>query len=192
MLKSLEAHLWPWQFDDDKYPDAHILSIAYNASLMKTKTGGRFDLYIIAENIISDLLGANVGEEPNCPIVLVGHSFGGLVVKELCFQAHKRGSMGSSKHQNFLENIQGIFFYSTPHHGISREISEYFVSKTNEPLLEYVDILSTSAARLHEDFERLRRQRAWGTAGVGEGSPTKLVGTFCPDYIQWNTDVSVV
>ncbi|CAM6100453.1 unnamed protein product [Calypogeia fissa] len=166
--------LQTWLVADDKYPDAHILSVAYYASLLKSGNGGSFDLYIIGENIVSDLLEANVGVERRCPIILVGHSFGGLVVKEVCSQVHKRASMGSVKHKTFLENITGVFFYSTPHRGISRQISEHFLSRTNQPLLKYVEILSTSAARLHEDFERLQKQCSWKTAGVGEGSPTEL------------------
>ncbi|CAM6114803.1 unnamed protein product [Calypogeia fissa] len=166
--------LQTWLVGDDKYPDAHILSVGYNASLLKSGNGGSFDLYIIGENIVSDLLEATVGVERRCPIILVGHSFGGLVVKEVCSQVHKRASMGSVKHKTFLENINGVFFYSTPHRGISREISEHFLSRTNQQLLKYVEILSTSAARLHEDFERLQKQCSWKTAGVGEGSPTEL------------------
>ncbi|CAM6100455.1 unnamed protein product [Calypogeia fissa] len=166
--------LQTWLVADDKYPDAHILSVAYNASLLKSGNGGSFDLYIIGENIVSDLLEANVGVERRCPIILVGHSFGGLVVKEVCSQVHKTASMGSVKHKAFLENINGVFFYSTPHRGISREISEHFLSRTNQQLLKYVEILSTSAARLHQDFERLQKQCSWKTAGVGEGSPTEL------------------
>ncbi|CAM6114805.1 unnamed protein product [Calypogeia fissa] len=166
--------LQTWLVGDDKYPDAHILSVGYNASLLKSGNGGSFDLYIIGENIVSDLLQANVGVERRCPIILVGHSFGGLVVKEVCSQVHKKASMGSVKHKTFLQNINGVFFYSTPHRGISREISEHFLSRTNQQLLKYVEILSTSAARLHEDFERLQKQCSWKTAGVGEGSPTEL------------------
>jgi triacylglycerol esterase/lipase EstA (alpha/beta hydrolase family) len=58
--------------------------------------------------------------------VLIGHSFGGLVIKSLVVKAHQAAlrrpanRLDSSKKEmctNFLANIGGIFFYGVPHTG---------------------------------------------------------------------------
>ncbi len=58
--------------------------------------------------------------------MLIGHSFGGLVIKSLVVKAHQAAlrrpanRLDSSKKEmctNFLANIGGIFFYGVPHTG---------------------------------------------------------------------------
>ncbi len=68
-----------------------------------------------------------------CGFVLVGHCFGGLVIKSLVEEANKRayGRVkneldGQSKRRanNFLKNLKGIVFYAVPHAG--SELESYF------------------------------------------------------------------
>lgn len=44
-------------------------------------------MYITGENLTSDLLDANMGQER--PAVFSGHSFGGLVIKQVCTLKHQ-------------------------------------------------------------------------------------------------------
>jgi hypothetical protein len=50
-------------------------------------------------------------------IVLVGHSFGGLLIKSLTVEASKHASSSCEMCQTFLEHIKGIIFYAVPHSG---------------------------------------------------------------------------
>lgn len=173
-----ESCIWPQTWLVDEFPGAHILAVSYHGGLRTRreakKEDGKVDLYIIAENIMSDLRQAKIGQEAGCPIILVGHSFGGLVIKNLCWHAHTKSSIGSVEDANFLKNVKGIFFYSTPHHGITTDLAKRFVIQ--RPLFEYVTTLSADAARMHEEFGKLRNYyRTWETAGLGETLPTKLV-----------------
>jgi pimeloyl-ACP methyl ester carboxylesterase len=70
----------------------------------------------------------------NQKIVLVGHSFGGLVIKSLVLEASRKAKLIDrarnklekkffSNCKNFLENIKGIVFYGVPHSGTS--IAQY-------------------------------------------------------------------
>ncbi|CAM6109739.1 unnamed protein product [Calypogeia fissa] len=164
--------IWPQTWLVEEFPDAHILSVSYHASLMKRRESANIDLFIIAENIMSDLLQANIGQGVGCQVILVGHSFGGLVIKEVCLHAHKKGSVGNSKHESFLKSVKGLFFYSTPHHGIASRLAERFVQQG--PLLEYVKTLGNGAARLNYDFDKLLHFfNNWRTGGVGENLPMK-------------------
>lgn len=164
--------VWPQTWLGDEFPDAHILTISYNARLMKSTEHGNLDLFLTAENLLSDLLLARIGQERDCPVILVGHSFGGLVIKQLCVLAKNKGN---HQHNTFLENLKGLFFYSTPHHGIPfKESLARFVNKSSSPLLVYVETLSALTARLNQDFEDLiKTYDIWRIAGVGENLPTK-------------------
>ncbi len=75
------------------------------------------------------------------PIVLVGYSFGGLVLKSLVVDVHKgisqkvtneydmRRSMDCKR---FLENLKGTIFYGVPHAGGPKELLEYFTWQSQE------------------------------------------------------------
>ncbi|KAI1300890.1 NACHT and WD domain protein [Xylaria venustula] len=96
-------------------------------------------------------------QDPDSPIVMVGHSMGGLVIKKAYILAHQN----SAKHQ-LAERIRCIFFLATPHKG-----SEY-ASVLNRILKisgitgitssrEYITELtkgSISAQLINEDFAR--------------------------------------
>jgi hypothetical protein len=68
------------------------------------------------------------------PLVLVGHSFGGIVIKSLLIEIHKISqqqhcnNLGKSyvkKANAFLKNMLGVAFYAVPHIG-------------SQPLIEYI------------------------------------------------------
>lgn len=177
-----EAHLSTWKSGDDsciwpqtwlaeEFNDAHIFSVSYNVSLMN-RASEHMDVYNIQENLMSDLLQEHIGQEfgARCPVVLVGHSFGGLIIKQLCTYARQKGRQ---EHKDFLNSVSGVFFYATPHHGIRfPKLAEHFV--THGPLLNYVKVLSKTTARLNEDFEELRKEhKTWLMAGIGESLPIK-------------------
>jgi triacylglycerol esterase/lipase EstA (alpha/beta hydrolase family) len=178
-----DGSIWPQTWLVEKFPGARILSVSYNAAVLKGRKKGTFDMFNMGENLATDLLDAKVGQEPCRPVVLVGHSFGGIVIKQLCaYAAGETGALKQNSEKNFeltafLENIRGIFFYSTPHHGIADNIVEQFVAKSS--LQDYVKILSTRTARLNSQFEKLfgqnGRYQKWRIAAVGETLPTNLV-----------------
>jgi len=60
------------------------------------------------------------------PFVLVGHSFGGLVIKALINETKRRSDSAETnaldkkaihKAKEFLQNLKGIVFYAVPHSG---------------------------------------------------------------------------
>ena len=69
------------------------------------------------------------------PIVLVGHSFGGLVIKSLVVEVDKRrtGRVRSALDREalesckkFLGNLKGMVFYGVPHAGGHEHYTEFF------------------------------------------------------------------
>ncbi|KAL2623425.1 hypothetical protein R1flu_003630 [Riccia fluitans] len=164
------------------YPDARIMLLSYDASAKVTNTEGRMSLYAIAEALLEDILIARNGVGRNRPVILIGHSFGGLVIKQLCLYAHRRkGAVDEpSEVIDFLETIRGVFFYSTPHHGFSDEARSLLFSRrcdktlvTNKALLRFVQVLDTDAAILHQDVNDILKTYSWKICGVGEAHPTE-------------------
>lgn len=173
--------VWPQTWLAKEFPKAHILSISYDSSMKTSLEGGRSDLFNLAENLINAICLANIGQGSCRPVILVGHSFGGLVIKKVCVEAHHQHSHDPGSRRNkmlgkFLHNVGlgGIFFYGTPHHGSSlANMATHFL---NGPLLVVAQTLSAEAARLETEFDSVRKKHKIGrTPGVGELLPTKWV-----------------
>ncbi|CAM6092007.1 unnamed protein product [Calypogeia fissa] len=168
--------IWPQTLLVERFCDARILTLAYNAVVMKCQERQSFDMYNMVENLTDDLLEAGIGQNPCCSVVLVGHSFCVYASSQTGFL--EKTSQRGYKLNSLLENIKGVFFYSTPHYGIADNIAEHFVE--NRQLLVYVKTLSTVSSRLNHDFEKLcghsGQYKKWQIAGVGESLPTKLDG----------------
>ncbi|KAL3694796.1 hypothetical protein R1sor_008447 [Riccia sorocarpa] len=163
--------LWPQVWLPQDYPNARITVACYDASINITDSDGRMDLYLIREKLLQEILTGCKEQGRHCPVILVGHSFGGLVIKELCVQAHLKKNRSGCESEAFLERIRGIFFYSTPHSGMKGEIFREVVAiskSANEPLLSFVEALGTDAARLHGEFCFIRDQYNWKIFGLGE------------------------
>jgi len=102
------------------------------------------------------------------PFVLVGHSFGGIVIKSLVIEVHK---ISQQQHCNnleksaiekanvFLKNMLGVAFYAVPHVG-SQPLIQYICkqceinldSKQLAKVLENIDSSISKAADLSNDF----------------------------------------
>ncbi|CAM6129717.1 unnamed protein product [Calypogeia fissa] len=184
---SQEADVVTWRSEDGKelwldwivgkFPKARILCISYGAHAEKTEKEKHLDMYNLTENLLSDLTQAEVGQN-KCPVVLVGHSIGGLVMKELCLSATgmvaRKREMLTKPVQNFLDNLNGLFFYSTPHLGT--RLAEKRNLK-NGCLFEDLEPLTGEAARKREEFNELRVKESWKTYGIVESKDT-VVGKF--------------
>ncbi len=102
-------------------------------------------------------------------IVLVGHSFGGLVIKSLMVQVHKVGKERSLEKKErapckaFQKNVKGIMFYAVPHIGTDKDFKTYLTGCNNIPdlqnserlrrLMRSVDAFNRPMAELSTDFE---------------------------------------
>jgi hypothetical protein len=155
----------------EKIPDARVLTVAYDAHAERNDEHGRTDMYVTTENLLQDLIGASPGGaevgQVGCPVVLVGHCLGGLVMKQLCLCAnHKMGLISEQPIQRFLDSITGLFFYATPHQGTRDADQETMYEKGH--LFTDLRTLNSQAARQNEEFRMLCKKRHWGTSAIGE------------------------
>ena len=63
-----------------------------------------------------NVLGTIDGEIPHeKPIILICHSYGGLLAKQMLRSGHERGS----EYKKLVDRIAGVVFLGTPHNGAS-------------------------------------------------------------------------
>jgi pimeloyl-ACP methyl ester carboxylesterase len=107
-----ESTLWPrWLAED--IDGLAIWSVGYEAAISRLQ-GTAMGLYDRAENILGRLI-----KEPKLEsgrIILIGHSLGGLVIKQL-FQILEREAKNSAAAASLLDRIDKVAFLATPHTG---------------------------------------------------------------------------
>ncbi|KAG6558207.1 hypothetical protein Mapa_000390 [Marchantia paleacea] len=178
-----DAYKRTWMLADDsacwlntllpqEFPNARILSASYDSCVDVLECNGRMDMYLVGENLVQSIIRLG-GMDRSCPVVLVGHCVGGLVLKEVCVRADQMGAMNDCPLMNpcktFLKNMKGAFFYSTSGSGLRAEND----LDNRGPLLRYLSLLNKEATRLNSDFSKLRNRYRWTTFGVSEASETE-------------------
>ena len=107
------THYWPqeWLPKDPAFKDVRILSFGYDSNWIKGKDNclniHHFGISLLGEISTSPYLG-NV----DTPIVLIGHSMGGLVIKEAYMLARQE-----LNYKTLVERFRTIYFLATPHKG---------------------------------------------------------------------------
>jgi hypothetical protein len=112
------------------------------------------------------------------PIVLVGHSFGGLIIKSLVVEIQRYMNQKTSndiesamnaRSKDFYDNLTGVIFYGVPHEGGTKTFSTYFAqicqemgflkkthSITQQSFLRNVQVLDQKMERLSVDFDQTK------------------------------------
>jgi hypothetical protein len=127
---------WPEEWlPQDLNGEIRIFSLSYDASFH----GVHNDVTEIGQNLIQSLVDSEDKQELwGGRIVLIGHSFGGLVIKSLVVEVGKR-KLATTKNEveritkmnctRFLKNLSGIVFYSVPHSGTTPMFRDYYMEQ---------------------------------------------------------------
>ena len=124
-------------------------------------------------------------EDHQNPILLIGHSMGGLIIKQLVIYSAKGIHSKYDHHKeyyNIYQRIKGIVFYGTPHRGshlaniyklitrnkILEPILKYMGYHSN-PAIEDITILNSLLSQLQSEFNVLA-----GTLSMYEHHNVKL------------------
>ncbi|CAM6041631.1 unnamed protein product [Sphagnum compactum] len=137
-----------------------VLSVSFDAN----PQGAHESVEDIGKNLVHSLVNDSryFKADHQQRIVLVGYSFGGLVIKSLVVEAKKttqeccKNGMDRSRRDSckaFLRNLKGIVFYSVPHSGASKDFEKYFTDANNVPFLKSSD-RSQGLTRCISDFNR--------------------------------------
>nr|KAG5695033.1 hypothetical protein BaRGS_015857 [Batillaria attramentaria] len=108
------SQCWPKDWLAEDCPHVRILSLHYNTAL--SMWSGKSDkekstLEARSKELLLKLHHAGVGCRP---VIWVGHSMGGLLIKKMLQLAGQDERYGSMR-----ENTCGLLLYSVPHHGLS-------------------------------------------------------------------------
>ncbi|CAK9229143.1 unnamed protein product [Sphagnum troendelagicum] len=180
----------PADLATQKVNNVRILSLSYDSALL----GANEHVTDIGKNLVESLV--SKGEyEPlwEARIVLVGYSFGGLVVKSLIVEADKRAKarivnlldVGAKRScAKFLENLKGTVFYAVPHTGGGADFKQYFVYQSQRlnhakgekfaksGILKNIEGFNKQMADLSVDFENAA-DPALIIYAFGEGQPVE-------------------
>ncbi|KAH9545574.1 hypothetical protein CY35_12G054900 [Sphagnum magellanicum] len=120
---------------EDLGENVRVLAPSYDSCIVRCgNQGNTDDVSEIGRNILQILVISNrwrLGQRYG--FVMIGHCFGGLVIKSLMEEAQKRSVMTPRNNLDikavafatkFLQNLKGVVFYAVPHLG--SELKSYF------------------------------------------------------------------
>ncbi len=134
--------------------------------------------------------------------MLIGHSFGGLVLKSLVVKAKKMSSIKDPEDfltraavdhaKAFLNNVRGVVFYAVPHVG-SYKFAMYVNSllRCNDTdhalIMENVQPCRRDMEELSVEFEIFLKEKKVNVYAFGEGKPMNVVCICykkCPFFLS--------
>jgi pimeloyl-ACP methyl ester carboxylesterase len=149
-------------------PNARVLTYGYDTHIRHYfgPSVNKCTVYDIAKDFLVALEASRV-HEPYMPILFVGHSLGGIVVKETLRQSKQASQKNLG---TIFESTAGIMFFGTPHGGSDPRnflcnVAEKFFKATGVQVNEQiVNALLPSSERLRElrdEFPSMAVERKW-------------------------------
>ncbi|CAM6017552.1 unnamed protein product [Sphagnum balticum] len=176
--------------------NVRVLAISYDACPTQSEEKGSYDdVSEIGKSILQTLVLSDewrLGRQHG--FVLIGHCFGGLVIKSLVEEARKRARLGNVRNaydrkakasaEMFLKNLKGVVFYAVPHSG-SKNLISYF-SRCNQitiprvvklaGFMQNVQPLQVKMENLSTTFDAIVEEFSINVYAFVEGKPMKDVG----------------
>lgn len=173
---------WPKDWLTVDFPLLRILSVDYQTCISKWSSEcfqekEKNNISKTSRELINKLLLSNVGERP---IIWIGHSMGGLIVKQILADAIESND---EKIKLLALRTSGIVFFSVPHKGseLANKInsaSHIFLPSSDIAQLEKG---SQNLFLLHEKFKSIVSKHNISVLSFGETKPT-----------QWGLSLSVL
>lgn len=174
----------------DDYPNARVLGVNYETNLFEWSSNKNQNcpcekkgtLHNRAEELLHSLAESHVGE--NRPIIWIGHSMGGLILKSIIIQA-----LDSSDEsiRNLAKNTQAILFLGTPHKGSAVAKLKQHIRYILSPTIEVKELEENSSylLNLHENFLNYIKQHKDNVqvVSVSEGVPTIITAFKLPFHV---------
>jgi hypothetical protein len=164
---SYERTLWPkWIGEDTECP---VWLLGYEAASSRWKA----DALALPKQATAVL--DALSNEPGLlegPIILVGHSLGGLVIKTAMRQGMLRGV---ERHEILTRNIRGVAFVGTPHFGsIIATVGAKFHLLRPNPHLDDLSLDNERLEELNHDFRGIHAKLGLKTRTYVEAEPVRL------------------
>lgn len=108
------AYFWPkeWLPGDPDFKNVRIHTFGYHSNWGESKASD-FNVHDFGQNLIEELHNSpTVGRSHDVPIVLIGHSMGGLVIKKAVILSRENPA-----YKTIGDRFHSLYFLATPHRG---------------------------------------------------------------------------
>ncbi|GFO05262.1 serine active site containing 1 [Plakobranchus ocellatus] len=170
---------WPRDWLAKDCPNTRILSIGYHSALFRWGEQCPYEqekrtLESRGRDLLDKLLKAGVGSRP---VIWIGHSMGGLLIKQILDLGEKE-----SKYSSLTSQTKGVMFFSVPHKGSSLVDVMLYAKYLLFPSVEVQEMRTSSEKlyTLHNRFIDSMRDRNIPCLSFGENMKTS-VGHHLPD-----------
>lgn len=144
-----DGKYWPAWLGTD-LPHLNLYTVGYPASLFAKWAKKEQDLYERAKNTLELMSSYGIGERP---LVFVGHSLGGLLIKQMLRTAQESTEPAWKK---IAESCCGVMFMATPHNGSSlADLLSHFTAGFSSVHVETLKKDSSALLELNESFRSL-------------------------------------
>ncbi|KAH9558619.1 hypothetical protein CY35_06G017200 [Sphagnum magellanicum] len=177
---------------EDLDGNVRVLALSYDSCAIQSNNEGNLqDVADLGSDLLQSLVFSDpwrLGQQWGC--VLVGHSFGGLVIKSLVVEAYQRAQviprnrideLSVASANRFLKNLRGVVNYAVPHTGSCLE--SYFTVRDNlfrrVNLAEFMKNLQPSQRRMEDlsvKFDEIVQQNSILVYAFLEGKHLKDLG----------------
>uniref|UniRef100_A0A0D9VQF1 GPI inositol-deacylase n=1 Tax=Leersia perrieri TaxID=77586 RepID=A0A0D9VQF1_9ORYZ len=175
-----EGTCWPREWLAADFPQARLLTVKYKTNLTQW-TGASLPLQEVSSMLLRKLIAAGIGSRP---VVFVTHSMGGLVVKQMLYQAKL------NNYDKFLNNTSGLVFYSCPHFGSKLADMPWRMGLVFRPAPSIGELRSGSP-RLVELNDFVRQRHTKGLLNVLSFSETQVT-PIVEGYGGWALRMEIV
>lgn len=107
------AHYWPqeWLPTDPAFKNVRVHSFGYNADWIKGRDNC-LNIHHFGKSLLGEMSTSPNFSDANTPVVLIGHSMGGLVIKKAFMLAK-----ADAAYEKIIKRFHTMFFLATPHRG---------------------------------------------------------------------------
>ncbi|XP_062564751.1 protein SERAC1 isoform X2 [Armigeres subalbatus] len=176
---------WPMEWLPKDFPNIRVIGLNYESSLSQWSASGcpceKYDgkLEKRAAEFLRKLAKSNIGQDR--PVVWVGHSMGGLLIKSIINQAAASDDPGV---RQIAANSRAVMFLGTPHRGSAIAKLKQHTSALVWPSVEVRELEENSLRllHLHKTFLKTINQlpRKPEIVSVCEGNATVLTSFKLP------------
>ncbi|KAL9254660.1 SERAC1-like protein [Drosera capensis] len=158
---------WPGEWLSADFPHARIFTLKYKTNLTQW-SGASLPLQEVSSMLLEKLVAADIGKRP---IVFVSHSMGGLVVKQMLYQAK------ADNLNDIVDNTVGVVFYSCPHFGSKLADMPWRMGLVLRPAPTIGELRSGSPrlVELNDFVRRLHKKGSFEVLSFCETKVTPLV-----------------
>ncbi|XP_012227930.1 protein SERAC1 isoform X2 [Linepithema humile] len=179
MTSASTTRCWPKDWLPKDIPSLRIIGVNYDTSLSMWTPycpieSMRSNIKERSEEFVTKLTMANIGQRP---LIWVGHSMGGLLVKKMLVEEWKTGD----KH-GICKNTKAILFYGTPHRGSHLAALKQTTQMLVWPTVEVQELRegSPQLLKLHEEFLKMLEEYHIEIVSFAEAKPTLLTALKFP------------